>query len=387
MDIIQNTWVMIEGGIRPGDPNSPLEMEGFDKAQSEIIIDIARTRKKAAEKYPDGKELFFTSEGLRWATPASAADHCAERLGRPLVLDVTCGQGGQVLSLSRTSGRVIAVDIEPLNCLVTLMNCLSRGIENVTIVNSDCFDEKVVSLSEDGGALFSDPARPPGSEERTLEEITPDPRRVMEAYGKTASGMCFEVPPYLSMEKVNFECEAEYVSIEGRLNRLNLYTGDLKRSERSAVILPQRSEIRGIPSFGLFDDPRSAVKGRFAYELDPAVVRSGLISALIARMGMNGTPIRLDDRRSLLVSEDRLNDPFLKQSYRVLEGSVKQEALTETLVKLGAGSVTLRFRVDPKDYWRVRNKLEEGLSGKRKVQLFKPGDYLILEKLEDRTDG
>ncbi|MGA1820165.1 MAG: hypothetical protein ACMUHU_04055 [Thermoplasmatota archaeon] len=386
MEAIRSTWKKVLKGAPAGDLHSPLEMKGFDDVQRGIVIDIARTRKRASEKYPDGRDLFFTSEGLRWATPGPAADHCARRLGRRLVMDVTCGQGGQVLSLSRTSERVVAVDIDPMNCLVTLMNCLSRGVGNVSIVNADCFDPYVISLSDEGCGVFSDPARPPGSEERSFDEIFPDPRKVMEAYGGTSSGMCFEVPPYLSMDKVDFICEAEYVSLDGRLNRLNLYTGDLMRSERSAIVLPLGAELRGEPRSGPEKVPPLVKEAKYAYELDPAVVRSGLTASLCAGIGVENSPAHLDERRSLLLTDGAVDSPFLKQGYRVLRTSVDPDSLKEALVELGAGSVTLRYQMEPGDYWDVRKDLEEGLSGRRKVQLFRYDGYLILEKLEDRSN-
>ncbi|RLF55467.1 MAG: methyltransferase, partial [Thermoplasmata archaeon] len=36
------------------------------------------------------------------------------------------------------------------------------------------------------------------------------------------------------------------------------------------------------------------------------------------------------------------------------------------------------FSIDPKDYWRFRKRLEEGLSGSKKVELFRVGERAIL---------
>ena len=57
------------------------------------------------------------------------------------------------------------------------------------------------------------------------------------------------------------------------------------------------------------------------------------------------------------------------------------EDLIPTLRKVDAGSVTLRYGVDPKDYWKIRRSIETQLDGARKVSLFKGKDHLVLERL------
>ncbi|MBN1539644.1 MAG: hypothetical protein JW939_05820 [Candidatus Thermoplasmatota archaeon] len=385
MEAVDKAWKLASSGVHGMALRSPLEMMGFEHSQMDVILDMVLTRKRTRQKYIDGSDLFFTSEGLRWATPEIAAEHCARRLAGPQVVDVTCGQGGQVLSLSKVSDRVIAVDIDPLNCLVALMNCISRKISNVTIVNGDCFDHVPIGMAEEGCAIFCDPARPPVSVRRELSEMVPDPRKVLRSYGDIAAGSCFEVPPYISMDKVDFRCEAEYVSIEGRLNRLNLYTGNLYVCERSAVLLPGGEVLKGIPGSALVDRPITGERvGCYAYEVDPSVVRSDLTSQLVAGMGEHVSVHGLDGRRVLLVSNERIDHPFLKQGYRILAAGVPDRDLNTTLIMLGAGKVTLRYGIDPEEYWKVRLGLEENLNGRKKVQLFKAGGYLVLEKMEDR---
>ncbi|MGA1872169.1 MAG: hypothetical protein ACMUHY_00725 [Thermoplasmatota archaeon] len=379
MSGISSVWSGIAGGSPPGSYRSPLEKMGFDDVQSSIIVDIAKTRKNAGAKYADGRSLFFTSEGLRWATPDPAARHCALRISRALVMDVTCGQGGQVLALCELSERVIAVDIDPLNCLLTSMNCIAKGITNALVVNSDCLDSAVIGLAEEGCAIFSDPARPPSSTERTFEEIVPDPREVMNAFDHAAGGMCFEVPPYISPGRIDIDCEAEYVSLDGRLNRLNLYTGDLVLGERSAVVLPSGATLRG-----RFSDRQEHSGSRryvHAHEIDPAVVKAGLADLLPEELGIDGSLVRLDDRRSLLLSDELTQSPFLINSYRILADPVTEKDLDAALRRVGAGSVTIRYPVEPGEYWTVRRGLEKDLTGNRKVQLFKGDAYMILEKL------
>ncbi|WP_243684043.1 hypothetical protein [Methanosarcina barkeri] len=39
-------------------------------------------------------------------------------------------------------------------------------------------------------------------------------------------------------ERIPFDCEKEYISLDGQLNRLTLYLGGLKQYDRMAVALP-----------------------------------------------------------------------------------------------------------------------------------------------------
>ena len=261
------------------------------------------------------------------------------------------------------------------------MNCLELEKENVTLVNGDCLDPEIVELAEKDCVVFSDPARPPGSKERTLDEIVPDPRKVMTAYREKSSGMCFEIPPYISVDKVGIECEFEFLSLDGRVNRLNIYTGGLIRSERSAVVLPQGSVLKG--SFTKVEGLRESDlrPGHLIYEVDPGVIRAGLEKELADDLNISPDFIHLDERRSMLMSPAPLGSPFLKQGFKILASSVKQEDLVRKLEEVDAGSVTLRYGVEPKDYWKVRRSLESKLKGSRKVQLFKGVDHLILEKI------
>ena len=83
----------------------------------------------------------------------------------------------------------------------------------------------------------------------------------------------------------------------------------------------------------------------------------------------------------MLASSEELGSPFLKNGFRILAGPVGQDNLISTLNELGSGSVTLRYTMDPKKYWKVRREIESQLEGKKKVDLFKGKDYLVLERI------
>jgi hypothetical protein len=363
-------------GRRGSAPRPPLEIEGLTHKQRDLVIDIVRTRKKASEKFTLGEKMFFTSGGLRWATPEAAAEHCASRLVSDQVMDITCGQGGQALFFVKAGKRVTAVDIDPLNCIITHLNAKALGIKDMEIVCGDSLSKEVVKLATEGCCIFIDPARPPGSKERKMEEILPDPTEVHGLYSESVFGICFEVPPYMDIEKVPFDMEAEYVSFQGRLNRLNLYTGKLKEAERSVVILPGDQRISGSPrSYDVSASPPS--KGEYISEIDHALIRSGLAGKLLD--GIQGRIYELDKRRTLLVARSSFKTPFTGPVMKVL-GTAQEKDLKTDLRSMGAGSVTLRFHVEPSEYWKVRGELERELKGSLKVDLYRSEQYIIAAK-------
>ncbi|MFO8051552.1 MAG: hypothetical protein R6V01_07635 [Thermoplasmatota archaeon] len=383
MHLVDSTWDLFSDCVRGSELSSPLERKGLKEEPVALILDIARTRRKARKKTSRAEELFFTSEGLRWATPEPAAVHCAERVKANHVMDISSGQGGQSIYLSETSDRVTAVDISPLNCLISYMNALSLNRE-LEIVNSDSLTENVRSMAQRDCLVFSDPARPPGARRRRLEEIEPDPRKVYATYSEKASGFCFELPPYIDLHQIPMDIEAEYISFQGRLNRLNVYTGELKRSERSAVILPEGSVLRGEPRIVTYCEDASIVTGSWISEIDHSVIRSGLAWKLAE--GNDASVMKLDERRSVLVSPHPISSPFIGPAMEVQAVSEDLNEVKSILRSIDAGSVTIRFKVEPSDYWAIRNDLEQGLKGGKKVSLFKGKRYVVAVKEDFRDE-
>ncbi len=381
IDVVNRGWELLSTGRRAEKVRVAISNLVDQENDTDLVMDVLLTRRKSKGKFTDWERLYFTSSGLRWATPGVAAEHCARRMECGRIADLACGQGGQIIAFSRRCSEVVAIDKDPVNLFIAHLNCIAVGADNVDLICGDSLSEAVSDRVGDADHAFCDPARPPGSEERTLSELLPDPRKILERYSDRVKGLCFEVPPYLSLDKIPFPCEAEYVSIDGRVNRLNLYTGDLARSASSAVVLPGGERLSGeAKSLGPGRvDPVEV--GSYLHELDPAVVKAGLVWKAL---GGKDSPdlIALDRRRTMLSSEEDVVSPFFRGTYRYM-GSVEDiSTMIEMLNERGVGSVTLRWKMDPSDYWPVRNSIESKLKGKGKVQIFRyEGRYLIAEKV------
>jgi hypothetical protein len=184
-------------------------------------------------------------------------------------------------------------------------------------------------------------------------------------------------------ERIVLDCEREYLSLHGQLNRLTLYFGDLKRCERSAVVLPGGARLCSS------DAPMietGSLRG-YVYEPEPSVVKAGLLNELAQTIAEAGEQIffyRGNERRTLLTSKQLTDSPFFKDRYRVLGKTERDILRMKAVLKSGnAGKVVLRFDIEPEKYWELRKTLEEGLTGSRTLHVFGFGDEVVVgEKIK-----
>lgn len=89
--------------------------------------------------------------------------------------------------------------------------------------------------------MLSDPARPVSEKQRSLEKLEPSITEILRLYSGITKEFAFHAPPQMPPSRINLDCECEYMSLNGQLNRLTLYFGSLKRCHRSAVVLPSEA--------------------------------------------------------------------------------------------------------------------------------------------------
>jgi len=327
-------------------------------------------RRVRSEKF--SREIFSDEDGVRFATPEIVGEYRAKRLRTKILGELGCGIGGQTIQFARYSQDVIAAERnrEKLEC--ARMNCRIYGVENVRFIPGDVMSEEVRDQFRDAEIIFCDPSRPPEEEVRTIENCEPKIADVLKFYGEITQNISFEAPPQLSPSRIPFECEKEYVSLNHQLNRLNLYFGELKRRDVSVVILPGEDVLygEGEVSYGDFEE--------YLHEPDPAVLKAELLGVLCERLNLN---VCFRDEKRVLMSGDYVESPFLKHSYRLVSLCSTLSEVRDVLEKNRAKKAILRFNVPPSDYWRVRRRLEEGLSGERTFHIFKGEKYIVCERL------
>jgi SAM-dependent methyltransferase len=351
-----------------------LKRDGISTDIEEIKFEILRMR--ALKKHPDAMKMFFTDETLRFATPKEVGEYRAKRIsgsGAKIIADLCSGIGLQAIEFARYFEKVYAVEVDQKKIEIAKRNASALGISNIEFLRADIFQDQTIEKIKDAEAIFCDPSRSPSEEERRLEQI-PEIRRIISDYSGITDNICIEAPPQIPPERINLDCEAEYLSLYWKLNRLNLYFGALKRCDRSAILLPGEDYLQ---SRNIELKLKRTEDGRFIYEVNPAVRKAGLIAEAIPPDFDAG--IFYEDKKDIMLASDEpFESPYLRR-YKIMERCSRDPSeINRRLIALGAGRALIRGRIAQDEYWNFRNTLERGLSGSATFHIFLTGDSAVI---------
>ena len=330
-------------------------------------------------------KLLIPPEYLRFATPASVALYRAERLKCNTIAEIGCGIGGQTFAFAETCKKVIAVEIHPGLYETAKNNIEALGIKNVELILGDGLSDDIVKKikKEKPDIVFCDTERKLEGE-RTIDDLRPDLRELMEKYS-FCDKIAIEVPPYtndldrLKGKREHESFEQEFISLNGKLNRLTLYFNKLKQTEKSAVSLPSKTRIEKNETKKVeFTD--SAIGFKHLYTIDPSITMAGIINDLAAHL--KRVKLMELNKKSYFLSKEKIESDFLV-GYKILDVCEnKFETILESLKKADAKSVVLRYTINPLEYWKERKKYESQLIGKKKVHLFANNEAILCESLK-----
>jgi SAM-dependent methyltransferase len=330
--------------------------------------------KKRIIKHSQEEKLFHTKEDLRWATPEIVADYRAERLKCNIIADLGCGIGFQTISFAKKCKRVYAVEKDEQKINYAKKNAEILGLNNITFIHGDILDKKTIEQIKDSEIIFCDPERLASEDERKTDTIRPDIKQLIDSYSKITDKIAIEFPPQI--QKIEFDCEKEYVSTQGKLNRLTLYFGSLKKGKVSAVVLPEKAILIGQ---GNGKVKKNANLLKYMYEVDGAVSKAGLIPELAKQ---TGAEFYFQNKSAFLTSASIIKSPFFRNSFQILGICIfEKEKIIECLQKNNAGQAVIRFEIDPQDYWKERKDYEKDLKGKEKISIFKFDDKAVIAKI------
>lgn len=334
------------------------------------------TRDKHTIKFT--KPVYTNKEGLQLSTPEMVAAYIARRLKTDIIADLGCGIGGQVIFFSKECMKVYAVERDPEKLEYAKKNCELYGVKNVEFIHGDALEKSTIEKVSDANIIFSDPARPLSEKERTLSNLEPPITEILRLYSGITPELAFHAPPQMPPSKITLDCEREYLSLHGQLNRLTLYFGSLKHCERSAVVLPGEARLCSSDAAAI----RHGDLGEYVHEPQPSVVKAELLNELAQDAGEKGDEVffyKGDARRTLLTSSKPVKSLFFKDSFKVIgKSEMDIRAIKEILKSEQAGKVVLRFDIEPDRYWDVRKQLEKGLSGNRTLHVFGFGKEVVV---------
>jgi SAM-dependent methyltransferase len=278
----------------------------FDPGLATAALHQAALRRKAAVKFgADAARLFFTRVGLEQATRPVVADHHARRFvaaGVRRVVDLGCGIGADAMAFARAGLEVVAVERDPVVAAVAAANLGADG----TVVGADA-DQVARDLLTPEDGVFCDPGRR-NVQGRLwhVEDFSPSWQLVRDLLdGRRVAGV--KLGPALPHGLVPPEVEAEWLSDLGEVVEVGLWAGPgATAGARAALVRPDRStgwqrlETRHVP-------PLEVRKlGRFLFEPDGAVIRSGGIGQL----GRTLHAGLLDDHLAYLTGDIEAHSPF-----------------------------------------------------------------------------
>ena len=343
---------------------------------SQQIVEIAKARVNSRGRFSGWNRLWLDHFSSKYATPEEICRYRSGRITNSEILDVGSGSGLQAIFLSiYGKNSVTGIERDPVRFYLSRLNSIEMESSEISFIMGDFFKTDLSRIIKKDTVVYSDPLRIPGPGHKSIHSLSPSPVKVMRKFSGVTENFCFDLPPTLAPHDIEISGEKEYISVDHTLKRLTLYTGDLRRSETSAVLLPEGREFRGMPYEQELElgEPSS-----YIYVVDPAIVRAGLIRLI--QNGEKYSLIHSDRRRTVLTSRVLYSD-FPGEVYQV-NGRCDKDSIRELLIDSGAGKVILRYSLNSEEYYGLKHNFEKGLTGSKTVYIFEFNGSLILsEKL------
>lgn len=338
----------------------------YSRDQATAVLDLVMLRRRAAAKFSQASQMYFTREALEQASGEAISAYRAERFAAfSSVADLGCGIGGDTIGLAQHSS-VTAVEHNLLRLRMCELNTAACGVrDRVDFVHADV-TEMQLPPSE---ACFLDPSRRAGGR-RIWSVFDYEPpltilHRILAHTENTAAKISPGVS-YGELDSMDLSFELEFIS-EGRTCKEGvMWFGGLRSGcSRRATILPDGASITdSVKADGIAVECPQA----YLYEPRGAVIRAQLVEHLASMEGLS----RIDDSIAYLTSDRVVRTPFARAIAVEEVHPFNLKRLNERLRALGVGYVTIMKRGSPIDPDSFRRRLK--LQGKE-------GKVLVLTKV------
>ena len=300
-----------------------LRSDGNDPATVAAVLTQAKLRKRGQAKFGEfADQMLFTEAGLEQASRLRVAALHAGRFrsaGIKQVADLGCGIGAESMALASLGIDVFAFELDEVTAAVATYNLAL--FENVKV---EIADVEQLDLSQ-FEALFFDPARRElhGPKKATTQRhfdpanYSPNYNFCIENAKTKPTGI--KLGPGHDKKQIPEGTEAQWVSVDGDLVEMSLWFGKVARDNvaRSALLIKGdfKDEINS-PNSTSASAPLAKL-GRYVYEPDNSLIRSGLIAEFSEPVGL--TLIAPDI--AYLSSDTRIHSPWMK-GYEVIDDLV-----------------------------------------------------------------
>jgi hypothetical protein len=300
-----------------------LRSDGHDPATVAAVLTQAKLRKRAQAKFGEfADQMLFTEAGLEQASRLKVAALHAGRFrsaGISEVADLGCGIGAESMALASLGINVHAFELDEVTAAVATYNF--APFENVKVEIADV-EQLELSKFE---ALFFDPARRElhGPKKATAQRhfdpanYSPNYNFCIEKAKTKPTGI--KLGPGHDKKQIPEGTEAQWVSVDGDLVEMGLWFGKVARDNvaRSALLLDDKGKYEITSSNSSSSSAPLGKLGRYVYEPDNSLIRSGLIAEFSEPEGLT----LIAPEIAYLSSDNRIESPWLK-GYEVIDDLV-----------------------------------------------------------------
>jgi 16S rRNA G966 N2-methylase RsmD len=375
----------------------------------ELIIEINRIRKLLKEKkvIPSKLESLskfvqsseqLTKKGfpeyvlldeyfLSYATSQKFAIYRANKIfslyPNESIIDVCCGSGLQLIEFCKLGIKTIGLENDPQRYWLAKIN-VNLAFYNKYISKKpelyleDALSSNATNLGKDFDIVFCDSFRKDKIYSPTFNEILNAYKNKHIIYELIPTENISDILSQYSFLKDN--SEIEYYGEKDRCSRLTVY-----KIKKDIVSFYQNDDYLNLHLSYKHDEVEKNKTVRFSGlfpKKEFIIINKCIIDNYFTNL-LSGQVFMLDKRRYLLEATDKntskkIYDPlFCAESMHKIESYLRQNYLDNYYI-------TLRFEIDPKEYWNFMNSngLKINKESKTKISLFKYKDmyYLALEK-------
>jgi hypothetical protein len=305
-------------------------------------------RSRAKDRFPHADRMLFVREALEQATHAGLAIyHSSLFPPGALVVDLTCGVGGDLVALAKR-GPTLGFELDPERADYARWNLRTLGLEG-EVREADGLTWLQKNQAD---YILADPARRVEGR-RTLDfsQFSPHPTAVAEA-SRGARRWAMKLSPMLADETLReLAPRIEFVSFGGECREALLLGGTDGLEPGEWAVQPGLKPLPGGTSVSV----EAAQPDAWFYDADPAAVRAHALG--------NFDLAALGDAPGYLTGSKKIESPWLR-SYRVID-EISPKKLGATLKSMCAAAPILKQRGAKQDLDRWRKQL--GRHGDRSV--------------------
>ena len=343
------------------------ELKLQDALRSEYAPDLVRAavtlcelRRKATSKFSLGERLWLDRQGLEQSTPEFVARHKAMRFAEisDPILDLCTGIGSDAIAMAGTGIRVESFDLSAVACLRAELNAGIYGVRDRISFHQG----NVRNIDIRNRWVHIDPDRRQGQRRASRIEDYEPPLEFLQELTERARGGAIKLSPASNFGGKFSNCEIELISLDGECKEATVWFGDLATEhDWRATILPAGYTLSGNPHEHY---PHVTQLQDYIYDPDPAIVRSGLLDALVDQAGFS----RIDDAEEFLTSSTLVESPATT-AFEVLANLANNpREIRKYFREHPVGEVEIKCRHVPTNADQLRKKLP--LAGEGRATLF-----------------